>query len=90
MVLLTKESKGGYAEQALFIAENDSEYKILEYLYHSGIVFGAYMLYNFKEDELRTSDAAVFLMKTFPLATGLMKVNNVRGFVKKDMKDEAN
>jgi len=79
MVMLKKPTPDG-SEQVLIIADNPMEWEVIKYLYDSGIVFGAFMLYNFSEDKNRTSNPAKFMQKNFPLAEGFLHINVVKGY----------
>jgi len=88
MVRLTKQS--AESEQTLLIAENDSDYDIIDYFYHSGIVFGAFKLYNYKDDKSKTSSEAKFMMKNYPLGNGFIHINVVNSFANKPKDPELN
>lgn len=66
------------------IAESLSDWEALDYLYHSGIVFGAFMLYHYADDKSKTSAVAKFMQKNFPLGYGLMRVSIVKGWANQE------
>lgn len=72
------------------IAESPSDWEVLDYLYHSGIVFGAFMLYHYAEDKSKASAVAQFMQKNFPLGYGLMRVSVVNSFAGKPKEAELN
>lgn len=79
MVLLTKKKEKD--EEAILIAENAEDWKTIDYLYHSGVVFGAFKLYNYKDDKTRTVKEAKFLGTHYPLCDGMLHINIVKNYV---------
>lgn len=81
MLFLRRQKNEG--EEIMLVAMSEDDWKVIDYLYHSGIVFGAYLLYNFKDDKNKSTDLAKFMIKNFPLAFGILRVNVVKNYVPK-------
>lgn len=86
MVILKKKTET--SEQALIIAESTKDWEVIDYFYHSGIVFGAFMLYNYAEDKNKATPMAKFMQKNFPLGVGLLQINVVNNFAGKPKEAE--
>ena len=67
----------------MLIAESQDDWDILDTLYHDGIVFGAYMLYNFKGQTNGSLLINGWLNKNFPNAYGIMQISVVQNFANK-------
>lgn len=80
MILLTKVKEK--SEEALLVAENKEDLKVLHYLYDKHILFGAYKMYDKLNDKSRTSNEAKFLATHFPLSDGMLFVNVVEGYAR--------
>lgn len=81
--MITLVKKNDRSELAIMIAESETDWKSIDFMYHRGIVFGAFMLYNFKEDKNRTTDIAKFLLTRHPLCYGCLQINVVENFAAK-------
>ena len=67
---------------AMFIAESQDDWECLCLLYNEGIIFGAYELFNVKEDNYNQA-LKLWLNKHFPNCYGALQISIVRDFASK-------
>lgn len=80
-LLLSKEVDAkGNNKEAILLAETEDDIKCLDFLYHSSVIFGSYLFYNAITDTNKTGPTAKIMQKYFPNATGLLRINLVKGF----------
>lgn len=66
----------------MLVAESLSDWECLDTLYNDGIVFGAFLLYNLKDNKQDTP-LAKWLIKNFPTCYGILQISVVKNFANK-------
>ena len=69
-------------EIIMLIAETKDDWECLDTLYHDGIVFGAFLLFDYKESKGNTP-MYNWLSKNFPTCYGFMQISVVKNFANK-------
>ena len=80
MKKLTSNKNGN--EIIMLVAETKSDWECLDTLYHDGIVFGAFLLYN-RYDSKTDTPMYNWLSKNFPNSYGFMQISVVKNFANK-------
>lgn len=70
-------------KEIMLVAETKDDWDILDFLYHSGIIFGAYMLYKFKDSKPSSHVLYKWLLKNFPNCYGIIQISVVKNFASK-------
>lgn len=80
MKKLTSNKNGN--EIIMLVAETKDDWECLDTLYHDGIVFGAFLLYNLKDNKQDTP-LNKWLSKNFPTCFGMLQISVVKNFANK-------